>query len=227
MSQLPRLNQQGGIQGYYYTRSNSILGQLMSPNEYANATGMSALLDPVLDKMKNMPGMDPKTLVKIPPIEFSAALAGSLQSGSGGGAVAPPASPKGASNSRIMRRHGPDEMDEEAVRYPGRLDQDSILLGEEELTHSKLAEALTQSRRKDEPGQFRGHLVGGNKVFSSKENTSVAPAWRRSYVHLMVTGNDEVYLGPLRALSPAGQQGAYINEVRKYHQETSQHITRL
>jgi hypothetical protein len=213
MSQLPRLNTQGGIQGYYYVRSNSIQGQLLAPNEFANATRMSAIMDPVLEKMKSMPGMESGAFVKIPPVDFSSGLAGSLQSSTGGSSVVAPAGAKGAWAAQIMRRHGPGEMEKETVAYPGALDQDSLLLGEEELTHPGLAEALRKSRRKDKVGQFRGHVVGGNKVFTSKEDTSIPPAWRRAYVHMMVTGEDKVYLGPVRALSPPGLQAAYINEV--------------
>lgn len=218
-SQVPRLNKVGGFQGYFYIRANGISGNLLCPNEFANATNMRAVIEPVLDKMATMPGMSPEGLIKSPIIDPSAisGLLGSLQNAFGGAASAKGTPPKdteakGMSGMSLTKRHGPGE-DMKKPMY-GILDQDSILLGEEELTHPKLAEALEKSMRRGDTGQYRAHLVGGGKIHENRHiDSSVNPAWREAYVHLMVTGNDRVYEEPLRALSSNGGP-AYINEVR-------------
>jgi hypothetical protein len=209
-SQIPRLNKLGGFQGYFYVRTNGIHGSFLCPNEFANVTNMNALMNPVLDTMKDMPGMDPKSLIKRPPVDIQAALTGTLQGANGGAATTGPAAPKGTGTG-MRKRHGPGQENVKKSMY-GILDQDSSLLGEEELTHPNLAGALEKSMRHGDTGQFRAHVVGGNKVIAyDSDESSVNPAWRRAYIHLMVTGNEKVYQGPLRELSP--KTGAYINEV--------------
>jgi hypothetical protein len=217
MSQFPKLNKFGGLQGYYYVRPNAISAMFLAPNEFANATNLNLLMDPVLDKMKSMPGMSPTSLIKIPPIDFAALSANSVQSSSGGSNGGKASTPEKGMAGMNMKRHGPMEaLKEPTAIYSGILDQDSILLGEEEITSPKLAAALEKSLRRGETGQMRGHLVGGNKVMSGGADTSVTPAWRRAYVHLMTTGNDKRYVDALRDLSKEVSpiNGAYINEVR-------------
>jgi hypothetical protein len=221
-SQLPRINEVGGMQGYFYFHPNAISGMFIAPNEYANATAMTALWDPILEKMSSMPGIDKKTMTKIPPVSFNAAGTGSIQ-GSGGGIAANPgegmAGMSGMSGAKgehagmnmMIRRHGPGE--KEPVPR-GTTDEDSRLLGEEELTNPKLAEALEKAMPLHlENAQLRSHLVAGNKVrkLGLNDETSVNPAWRRAYVHMMTTGIGKASAQPLRDISPNG--GAYINEV--------------
>jgi hypothetical protein len=219
-SQLPRINQVGGMQGYFYIHPNAISGMFLAPNEYANATAITALWDPVLEKMSSMPGISKNTMVKVPPVNFNAAGTGSIQ-GSGGGIAANPgggmagmSGMKGDhSGMRIMRRHGPGE--KEPVPR-GITDEDSRLLGEEELAHPKLAEALEKAMPMHlENAQLRSHLVAGGKVMKlgMNDETSVNPAWRRAYVHMMTTGMGKASAQPLRDISPKG--GAYVNEVSK------------
>lgn len=217
MSQFPILNKLGGFQGYYYVRPNAISAMFLAPNEFANATNLKVLMDPVLDQMKNMPGMNPDSLIKIPPIDFAALSSNSVQSSSGGSNGAKSSTPEKGMAGMNMKRHGPMEgLQEPTAVYSGILDQDSILLGKEEITSPKLAAALEKSLRRGNTGQMRGHLVGGNKVMSGGADTSVTPAWRRAYVHLMTTGNDKRYVDALRDLSKevSSINGAYINEVR-------------
>ncbi|KAF2433259.1 FAD-binding domain-containing protein [Tothia fuscella] len=203
-SQLPKLNQEGGIQGYFYFYPNAINAMFIAPNEYANATKMTELIDPMLAKMSTMPGMDPKSLIKIPPVTFAASGLGSVQNSNGGLASAP-----GAGMAGMRKRHGPGEM-EPTPR--GTTDEDSRLLGVEELTHPDLAEALYQALPKIPNGMLRNHLVAGGKVMKNgiNDETSTNPAWRRAYVHMMTTGIGKVSAEPLRKISPKG--GAYINE---------------
>jgi hypothetical protein len=150
-SQLPRINQAGGMQGYFYFYPNAINGMFIAPNEHANATKMTSMWNPILDKMSAMPGMDPKSLIKSPPVDFAASGTGSIQN-SGGGIAANP----GGGMGGMRKRHGPGEKD---IVPRGTTDEDSRLLGEEELTHPKLAEALEKALPKFEAGMLRNHLV--------------------------------------------------------------------
>jgi hypothetical protein len=200
------------MQGYFYIHPNAISGMFLAPNEYANATRMTALWEPILEKMKSMPGIDAKTLIKVPPLSFGAGGLGSLQ-GSDGGQAANPGSEMGGMGgvNMMSRRHGPGE--KEAIPR-GIIDEDSRLLGEEELVHPKLAQALENAMPKLENAQLRSHFVAGGKVMKLGNDTSVNPAWRRAYVHMMTTGIGKASAQALRDISPHG--GAYINEVIIY-----------
>jgi hypothetical protein len=119
----------------------------------------------VVKKMSEMPGIDKSSVVDRPPREINQQALGGLQ-GSGGGA--PPISGgdmegmKGMSHSRLVlhKRHGPGEM---TATLRGLVDMDSRLLGEAELTHTNLAEALENAIPKLPNGQLRSHLTAGKK----------------------------------------------------------------
>jgi hypothetical protein len=219
-SQLPRLNEEGGMQGYFYIHPNAISGTFLAPNEHANATRMSELWDPILTKMASFPGIDAKTMIKAPPVAFSSSGLGSMQSSSGG-AAAKPGAPmdmggmKGMGGMNMRKRHGPGEKE---ATPRGIIDEDSRLLGLEELTSPKLAQALELAMPRLENAQLRSHLVGGGKVIKlggEKDETSINPAWRRAYVHMMTTGIGKVSAQALRDISPNG--GAYVNEAWDKH----------
>lgn len=74
MSQFPKLNNLGGLQGYYYVRPNAISAMFLAPDGFANATKLSNL-----ENMKNMPGISPTSLMKIPPIDSAALSANRVQ----------------------------------------------------------------------------------------------------------------------------------------------------
>jgi len=62
---------------------------------------------------------------------------------------------------------------------------------------------------------LRGNLVSGLKIHELAGNeTSVNPAWRRSYTHILATGNGGLWGHPdmsaMKAISP--DSGAYSNE---------------
>jgi hypothetical protein len=95
---------------------------------------------------------------------------------------------------------------------------DSRLFGPEELNHPNLATALSQSMPANIPdGQIRFHIVSGPKVWAQGKDTSVNPAWRRSYAHLLASGGGIPNVQSLRDISP--NSGAYINEVRSPRSE--------
>jgi hypothetical protein len=175
-SQLPRLNREHGFQGYFTFYKNALSANWLIPNEFANATKIKEAFDPVIAKMVEMPGIDKKTVVNNPPREINQQALGGLQ-GSGGG-VPPISGPamkgmKGMDHGVLDKRHGPGEM---APTLRGLVDMDSRLLGEAELTHEKLAEALEKAIPNLPNGQLRSHLTAGGKVLKLGEDTSVLPA---------------------------------------------------
>jgi hypothetical protein len=161
-SQLPRLNREYGFQGYFNFYKNALSANWLIPNEFANVTRIKEGFDPVIKKMSEMPGIDKRSIVDRPPREINQQALGGLQS-SGGGAPAISGNSmqgvEGMSHARVLyKRHGPGEM---TATVRGLVDMDSRLLGEVELTHEKLAEALENAIPKLPNGQLRSHLTAG------------------------------------------------------------------
>jgi hypothetical protein len=203
-TQLPRMSREGGFQGYFYIHPNAIQGQLICPNKFANATNMRAILDPILNKMISMPGMDSKTLLKVPPLVASTngSTLGSLP---GASSVSNPAK----STRGLERRHGPGN---KMLYGMGIYNQDSRLLGEKELLDPRLADVLARAIPYDKPdGQIRVHLTAGGKVNEPRTDTSVHPSWRKAIVHSIATGGNTPIAESFRELAP--DMGAYVNEV--------------
>jgi len=98
--------------------------------------------------------------------------------------------------------------------YPqGITRMDSRLMAADHLTSPDLAVALQRSMPQMPKGMLRGHLIGGGEVLSRSLSTSVNPAWRRTYVHLIGTGEGSPNVTALKDVAP--RMGAYANEVRK------------
>jgi hypothetical protein len=201
-TQFPKMAREG-IQGYLFIYPNAIKGQLIGANKFANATNMKAVLNPILEKMVSMPGMDRKTLIAVPPSANSSSSVGPL-------AIGPaPKSSKPPGTSRLGKRHGPGE----EMKYGfGIYDQDSRLLGEKELSDPRLEDVIRRAIPFDKPdGQIRVHLTAGGKVHEGGNDTSVHPAWRRTIVHNVATGGYTPVADSFRELAP--DTGAYANEV--------------
>jgi hypothetical protein len=216
-TQFPKMSKEGGFQGYLFIHPNAIHGQLICPNKFANATNMNAIMDPILDKMISMPGIDPKSLIKLgipaakDPVDKNTAssLLGGLMGGiaSSSSNAPQPAIPRPP--SRIQRRHGPGE---KMLYGMGIYDQDSRLLGEKELNDPRLAEVIEKAIPFDKPdGQIRVHLTAGGKVNEDRNDTSVHPTWRKALIHNVATGGDTPTANSFRELAP--DMGAYVNEV--------------
>ncbi|KAF2667920.1 FAD-binding domain-containing protein [Microthyrium microscopicum] len=203
-SQLPRLNKENGIQGYYYIHRNALSANWLIPNEFANASAIIAAMDPIIAKMTAMPGINAKSLIKIPPTVLNTTALGSLQSGDGGQSSSIPPKPP----AHLVRRHGPGEM---RAMAKGNIAMDSRLLGADELTHPDLAKALEKAIGTLPNAQLRNHLTGGGAVLKNDPNTSVLPAWRKTYVHMIAAAAaGEPNLQAMRDISP--NMGAYVNE---------------
>ena len=81
----------------------------------------------------------------------------------------------------------------------------SRLLGEKHLTSPQLKAALKATS----PG-MQGHLIANPAL--KYENTSVLPAWRKAYVHLIGSKVPPMMsMDSLKRLAP--DMGAYVNEV--------------
>jgi hypothetical protein len=99
------------------------------------------------------------------------------------------------------------------VTPKGITPMDSRLLGASHLSNPMLPYALRDAMPRMESGMLRGHLTAGGAVMELGRDTSVNPAWRKAYIHLIATGNGVP--GPdataLKRLAP--DMGCYANEV--------------
>jgi hypothetical protein len=80
-------------------------------------------------------------------------------------------------------------------------------LTERHLRHPDLANALKEAMPNETNAVLRGYLTAGGEVMKRRPATSVHPAWRRSYVHLVGTNVTSLKILAL-------DTGAYLNEVR-------------
>lgn len=104
----------------------------------------------------------------------------------------------------------PMEIDRAVPR--GVSPMDSWLLTAADLHSPKLAAAMKESMPKAANGMLRGHLVGGGKVLdpAALTYTTVNPAWRRAFVHLIATGGAAPNATAIKLIDP--QSGSYANE---------------
>lgn len=203
-SQIPRLNLEGGFQGYFYVWPHGLLGNFQAPNKFADSAKMIAMMDPILEKMSKMPGIDTKSLIKAPP---SANPFGAFAGLMGNASAPKPLNPRAEMN-HFNKRHGPNG---DVMTTNGLFDMDSRLLGEAELTNPKLADALRRAHPQVLDGHLRLHVTGGGKVLQENNATSVLPAWRKAFVHILGAGQGTGNVDSMRELAP--NMGAYVNEV--------------
>ena len=209
-TQFPKMKREGGFSGFLYIHPNAIQGQLIAANEFANATNMRSMLDPILDNMISMPGMDGRTFVKVPPAEGGKGIPAKMTSRSlPGGLFAGRSGDGMKETAKLQRRHGPGG---KMLYGMGIYDQDSRLLGEKELADPRLADVLEKAMPYDKPsGQIRVHLTAGGMVNVDRKDTSVNPAWRKALIHNIATGANTPVANSFRELAP--DMGAYVNEV--------------
>jgi hypothetical protein len=94
----------------------------------------------------------------------------------------------------------------------GTLYLDSWLFSASHLKSPDFAKALEDAMPLLPDGQYRGQFIGGSKVWALGVNdtTSILPAWRRTYAHIVQTGVGKPSSAPFRKLAP--DMGAYANE---------------
>jgi hypothetical protein len=203
-SQFPELADKG-MSSFYYIYPNAM--SLYSINSGAEGTvkWMDTNLKPILQKMGSMPGMNKESMSyrTMPYGSYKAFFDATW------GPVGKPIMNRAIHGNTFDRRHGPGEMGM-ATKAKGLSPMDSWLLGSEHCKSPNLANALEDAMPKLPEGQFRGQLVGGGKVLTLGNDTSVLPAWRKTIVHIVLTGVGQPDATPLRKLAP--DMGAYANE---------------
>jgi hypothetical protein len=91
---------------------------------------------------------------------------------------------------------------------------DSWLLGKKQINDPTFAAQLEATMPNLPNGNLGGQFVGGGQVVALGQNdtTAVLPAWRKTYLHLILYANGKPDAGPLRKFAP--DMGAYVNEAR-------------
>jgi hypothetical protein len=110
--------------------------------------------------------------------------------------------------SGMKKRHGPGSEEKDPIPQPIS-PLDSRLLGAAHFNHPSLKEAL-KATSPSSGGILQGHLVSSAKSSPSDNETSVLPAWRNAYVHLIGFKAGNISMDSIRKISP--DSGAYVNE---------------
>jgi hypothetical protein len=196
-----------GIQGYFFVYPNAVQGILIGTSAKTDLAKMVATMEPIVNKMKSMPGIDPKsqkTLAIPTNMGGMTTLLENFPELLGQTAISNPL--------KRMKRHDPGEV---MTLGRGIVAMDSRLLARADLENPKLAEALEKATPMDlTDGQLRIHFLAGGKVnqLTSKNNTSVHPIWKTTLLHVVATGyGGSANVQSLRDLAP--ETGAYMNEV--------------
>ncbi|KAF2404017.1 FAD-binding domain-containing protein [Trichodelitschia bisporula] len=190
-SQFPELNAKG-VQGYYYIYPTGILASFMTTGEDAGIEKARVMWAPILAKLEMYPGVG-KVIHQYS--DF--------------------ATFKAYFDSTFGKRQVRDPTDpfEPEGAFPRGINRmDSRLLSASHLKSPELGAVLHDAFPFHlRNGMWRGHLVGGGQVFKGGNDTSVHPAWRKAYVHLIGTGvGGYPNITALKRL--ASDSGCYSNE---------------
>jgi hypothetical protein len=209
LSQMPLLNQQYGVQGYFFIYPNEIWGTMLLADEQSGIPAATKAWQPVLDKMATFKGVQKPIYIHTNFPNFKSwfeALFGSLD----------PVPNKRRDVQDEFARHFRRHASELEEAYPrGIIPMDSRLLSQAHLSNPNLAQALHDSMPQMDSGMLRGHLTAGGRVNNpifdaiSPEN-AVNPAWRKAYIHLIGTGGGIPDLSSIKKISP--DAGCYANE---------------
>jgi hypothetical protein len=193
-----------GLSSFYYVYPNAI--SLYSMNSGAEGTRewMDANWKPVLQKMGSMAGMSNKSM------SYRTATHASYKAffDSTWGPIGKPLMNR-AVGETLVRRHGPGEMGM-ATKAKGLSPMDSWLFSAEHLKSPDFAKTLEEAMPNLPEGQMRGQLIGGGKVHTLGNDTSVLPAWRKTIAHIVLTGVGHPSAAAFRKF--ATNMGAYANE---------------
>jgi hypothetical protein len=195
-----------GVSGYYYIYPSSMRGMMLAAGPASGEARSKAMWEPILKKMSSYPNMSEAKIERLHfnnYKEYFDARFGAIDK------------PHTTSMNTPTKRHGPESDMSKAPEPQGIINLDSRLLGAEQFKHPNLTKYLRDAAPivSGRPsGGLQGHLVGGGKVFHPDDDTSVLPAWRKAYVHMIGSrypGSRGVE--SLRELAP--ESGAYANEV--------------
>ncbi|KAF2429945.1 FAD-binding domain-containing protein [Tothia fuscella] len=209
--------QDKGMGAYYWLYPNAMSIFAFYSNDDASKDWMNEQFKPTMTKISKMKGINSKTMVFVP-LEFPnfwaffkqvwGDMPGKGGEGMPGGMTArmtaSPAPPT------LSRRHGPGDGAATAAR--GIVYLDSWLLGKKELQSDKWASVLKAAMPNLPGGNLGGQFIGGGETIKLGNNdpTSVLPAWRQTYLHLILYAYGKPSSLPLRQFAP--DMGAYANE---------------
>jgi hypothetical protein len=214
-----------GVSGFYFAFPNAIKVFLLTVTN--NTSVPESIINPIAEEMATFPGIRRETSSQIlhwPYASYQAFFESSFGHGyqmeaqMKPGIMAREQLQELRKHATLLRRHGPGSGELEAAETQalGILPIDSILMDKDILMHPKLAAALEASMPKGDRAQLRGNLVSGKMAHQMGNDTSVNPAWRRAYCHLIATAAGRESIGdpdvtPLKALKK--DYGVYLNEV--------------
>jgi hypothetical protein len=203
-SQFPEFAEKG-LSSFYYIYPNAISLYSINSGPEGTKEWMDTNWKPVLEKMGSMPGMNNKSMSyrSTPFASYKAFFDATW------GPIGKPIMNRAVGSQTLTRRHGPGEMGM-ATKAKGVAPLDSWLLGSSHLASPDLAKAFEEAMPKLPQGQFRGQLIGGGKVRTLGNDTSVLPAWRKAIAHIVLTGVGQPDAAAFRKLAP--DMGAYMNE---------------
>jgi hypothetical protein len=219
---------------YYYAYPNRIVGVALHQADGSGKAKAEKIWTPILAKMASFGNM---TQPKIDYTEFDSfkgyfdSRFGAIDKGMPKEEKPMPWDNNGIKRSAkmIYARHGPGE--EMKSPEPNAIaNLDSRLLGAEHFKHPDLAKFMREAAPwstgvNGSQAVIQGHLTGGNKVHHPDDDTSVLPAWRKAYTHVIgynIPGQASV--DSLRRLAP--DSGAYANEVRSIQITLPSHFIR-
>jgi hypothetical protein len=190
------------ISGYYYMYPTSIRANMVHPANTAGTENASKFWKPHFDKMTSFQNVTHTVRYDNYPTfkDYFDARFGKIDGQDKCMAAMP-----------MRKRHGPGEEFAEPVPQ-GMSPLDSRLLGASHFTNPGLKTAFKASSLASGAG-LQGHLVVGGKSSRPDDDTSVLPAWRKAYTHLIgIKIPGTVSMDAIRKLAP--ESGAYANEVR-------------
>jgi hypothetical protein len=207
LSKLPSLSREAGVQGYFYTYPNETWFLIFTADKHSGIDAAKKTWAPILEKLAYFPGVKPPVYMYNNFPNFKSmfdTLFGPLEE------VATAQHHLSAQADIRRFRRSVEELEEAFPR--GIIPMDSRLLGEPHLSNPGLKVALRDSMPKVEYGMLRGHLTAGGAVLETPvEATSVNPAWRKAWIHLIGTGVGVPDVKALKEFAP--DSGCYANEV--------------
>lgn len=187
-----------GVSGYYFVYPMSLRANMIHPGKASGTQNAAEFWKPHLQKMSSFRNMTAATVKYIEYNNYKEYFDGRF------GAI------DCLESVQMKKRHGPGE----DMREPMPLGMhylDSRLLGATHFKHPNFTAALKAASPTGLG--LQGHLVAGGKASEYNNETSIVPAWRQAYVHLVGFKVGSSNVDSLRKIAPLPLSGAYANEV--------------